>query len=137
MEPKLEPLNAADMEWLGKLQDALRVSGLADDLDAMDEQFEAYRATWYATAEDAREDPNPLVSLIGAGLGQYIADRTGLEWMRLTDEYGTDLAIVGPPGRIVITPFNAVGKHWVQHDEPVARFAESVLQHIAKVSQAD
>lgn len=51
---------------------------------------------------------------MGIGLGEYLARAAGLSWTVSTDEYGTELALHGQPGDILMFPLNAVSKRWAE-----------------------
>jgi len=60
-------------------------------------------------------DPNAFVLSIGVALGDCIVAQTTLEWMIITDDYGTDMGLyaAGKPDQysdIVTHPMNMVAK---------------------------
>src|SRR5262245_55438096 len=65
-----------------------------------------------AMIRDERTDPNPLINMVGLAFGQRLVDELGLEWAVVTDEYGTEIAVHGEPGDILVFPTNLVAKRW-------------------------
>ena len=55
---------------------------------------------------------NAIINLVGVGVGQHLVTELGLEWSVVIDEYGTDLAVTGQPGNIIVTPTSLVAKRW-------------------------
>ena len=60
--------------------------------------------------DESRVDINTLVNAVGIAMGQFVADATGLAWVIATDEHGSDLALYGQPGDILVYPANAAAK---------------------------
>jgi hypothetical protein len=75
-----------------------------DDLDAVWSQWiERWRPG---------EDANPVINALGLALGNYLVDRADLSWKVVEDEYGTEIALHGQPGDILIFPTNLVAKRF-------------------------
>ncbi len=116
MGQKLSDLNPSEMSWVsenvGAARQAVVASGypLADgapvDPPALDAAWTAWLSRWVAGTEDA----NPSVNMFGVAFGQYLVDHLGLSWKVVEDEYGTEMAVHGQPGDILVFPPNLVAK---------------------------
>ncbi len=114
---KISELNDAERAWIdGNIAD-LR-AGLVDAGYRLEDgrpidpaTLDAAWAAWLRD-RDPNEDPNSSINRFGHAFGQYLADRVGLEWKMVEDEYGTDAAIVGQPGDIVIVPASVAAKRF-------------------------
>lgn len=105
--------NPAEQEWIADNLARLRSDG-ADIADAasLGAYFERAYREWAAFPPPLRDDPNEVITRVGIGVGEHIRLRTGLEWAIETDEDGTELALVGQPGNVLIFPPNLVAKRW-------------------------
>ncbi|MCU1370750.1 MAG: hypothetical protein JWO77_1944 [Ilumatobacteraceae bacterium] len=132
--PELSPLSIAESQWRGQQLEAARrlverycdTSQMPPSLASLDDAVEA----WFADHADDRPDVNDLVNAVGVGLGHHLVSATGLTWVMATDDAGTELAIHGEPGDVLVHPCNLVAKRIVTgetgfvgpvHDELVAR----------------
>lgn len=106
------PLNEAELTWVRDLLAYAKELGIAESPQALESFFEEQRTAWYAVAEAERADPNPLISLMGAVIGQILVERCEMKWCVLTDEHGTSLAVASEVGSIAMFPMNAVAKRW-------------------------
>jgi hypothetical protein len=61
------------------------------------------------------------VNAIGVAFGQHLAGRAELEWVIATDDQGSDLALHGQPGDILVYPANAVAKRVVDGEHAFIR----------------
>lgn len=61
---------------------------------------------------ESNQDPNNLINVIGCALGQHLVDELRLTWTLATDEYGTELAVHGQPGDVLVFPCNLAAKRW-------------------------
>ena len=113
-EPRIEELTAGERDWLASLLGAVGELGLEGDIAGISAFFDGQRAEWFAGDPDTRSDPNMIINIAGAGLGQVLVDRAGMRWAVVTDAYGTEMGVVAEPGHIVVLPMNAVGKRWVE-----------------------
>lgn len=129
----ISPLNGAETEWISDLIGYLRDLGAPQDLNSLSAYFSAQRGEWFAAPEDARVDPNPLINAVGAAVGGILAGELGLEWVIATDEYGSEAAVFGQPGDVLLYPMNAVAKRWTGESE--GTLADFVLGTIARVRE--
>lgn len=117
MPQQLSPLNDAERAWVeSNLVEArllLRACGQPStgpfDAYALDEAF----AVWAARTRAAGADPNAGINTFGIAFGQHLVQRLGFVWVVVTDEHGTELAVVGQPGDITLFPANLVAKRYV------------------------
>jgi hypothetical protein len=73
----------------------------------------AYLA-WFKQHIRETEDPNPIINSFGLSFGQYLVDNLSLNWVVVSDEQGTEIAVHGQPGNILVFPPNLVAKRYVQ-----------------------
>lgn len=107
-------MNPGEIEWRDAqiaVARALaeRYGQLAPDELVPVEALEAVVAGWL-DGDDTRLDINTIINSVGITFGCHLAQATGLTWVIATDEFGTDLALHGQPGHILLYPANAVGK---------------------------
>ncbi|MBF0698274.1 DUF3806 domain-containing protein [Actinomyces bowdenii] len=106
------PLNEAEQQWVRDLLAYAKQLGITDSPRALEDFFEEQRTAWYAVDEESRADPNPLINLMGAVIGQILVERCEMKWCVLIDEQGTSLAVASEVGSIAMFPMNAVAKRW-------------------------
>jgi len=113
MPQKIETPNAAEVHWIEDSQERLRefakkTTGYrftSGELDAI------YR-DWMSVKKDG-EDPNPMINAFGLTFGQLFVDRLKMVWSVVTDEHGTEIAVCGQPGDVLVFPPNFVAKRFV------------------------
>ncbi|MDO5684266.1 MAG: DUF3806 domain-containing protein [Propionibacteriaceae bacterium] len=127
---KIEPLNPAELEWITGLTRSLREVGVPDDLGSVSTHFDQQRRDWFALSQDARSDPNPLINAVGAFIGDLLVRECGLEWVLASDEYGTEAAVFGNPGDVLIYPMNMVAKRWQPDGGSLAELVPAVIQGV-------
>jgi len=128
---RIEEVNESELAWLASLLAHLREDGIAVDAIAISFAFERSRRSWFGLPEHDRPDPNAFINSIGAGLGDVLVKSLDLRWVVATAEHGTELALHGEPGNILLYPMNAVGKRWVDDDrQSLAQFVEEVSSHV-------
>ena len=112
----------------------LHADGVEIERDALSQYFDRLRHGWFATRRRKRPDPNPIINRTGAGLGELLIKALGLRWVVVTDEYGTEMAVHGDAGNIVLFPMNAVGKRWVDDDRAsLAAFIDEASRSVRDV----
>ena len=130
-------LNDGERSWIGSMIALLEQLQIADDLDAIAAFYESQRAEWQLTAPAERRDPNSLINLIGAGVGDLFVRRLGMRWAAITDEYGTEVGVVGQPGDITLFPMNAVAKRWTgEADGSITDFVRGVGARVLELRGA-
>jgi hypothetical protein len=114
--------NDAERRWLtAQLVRAQHLAGQhGDAAHAASPSLAALDRAWVAGSAELRVsggDPNPLIQAIGIALGQRLVDRLGLAWVVATDGFGTELAVHGEPGDVLVYPLNLVAKRWERGTE--------------------
>jgi hypothetical protein len=92
--------------------------------------------SWLPDPGFAGQDPMLFLNPFGLALGQWLVDRTGLEWRMATDERGTDVAIwsqSGEGGEVLVLPVDAVRKGFESRS---AAFFVEVAEEVAEQVRA-
>jgi hypothetical protein len=128
LAPEVEALRPGEIEWrdqqlavAGLL--AQRYCGAPPDVVPSAQLLDDIVVGWLDD-DDSRVDVNVVVNAIGIAFGTHLAAATGLNWVIATDEHGSDLALHGQPGDIMVYPANAVAKRVVASER---RFVVSLL----------
>ena len=135
MDQKIEPLTAAEKDWIQNQLAAASefVAAFSPDdadkpltLGALDRAF----AQWLATGETDSHRINAAINVVGVAFGQSLVEGLGLRWVIVSDEQGTELAVHGLPGKgdVLVFPQNFVAKRW---DERATHFLGHSYQQIA------
>ena len=66
--------------------------------------------SWLPDPGFAGQDPMLFLNPFGLALGQWLVDRTGLEWRMASDERGTGVAIWGADEEVLVLPVDVVRK---------------------------
>jgi len=118
---KVEAPTAAELEWVRdglQLAESLAevyggaASGTPLTLASLDTAFTNWLHTWHGMPPDERDDPNPYINGFGLAFGQALVDDVCLEWAVVTDEHGTEIAVHGEPGDVLVFPTNFVAKRF-------------------------
>jgi len=128
MQQKIESPNAGELRWLDENLNRLREfaekpAGHHFSLSELDGVFR----DWIASRR-ADEDPNPMINAFGTAFGQYLVDRLSMAWSVLTDEHGTEMAVCGQPGDVLVFPPNFVAKRFAAKE---VGFFESTFRSMA------
>jgi hypothetical protein len=62
------------------------------------------------------EDPNPVINAFGIAFGQYLVDQLQMTWVVASDQHGTEMAVHGQPGDILVYPPNLVAKRYTARE---------------------
>jgi hypothetical protein len=114
-EERLE-LNAAERDWLDGLLAWGRTFVVSYGIDVADDelptpqQLDGAFPRWAREPIETRIHANDVVHICGAVLGAHLCRELGLRWILVRDDDGTELAINGDPGDILIFPINATAK---------------------------
>jgi len=114
MGQQIKPLNEAEHKWIQENVNRFKCllnkeSGGKINLYELDEAF----SNWMRSHDAEKEDPNPMINMFGIVFGHYIIDDIGLEWVIVSDDIGTDLAVHGESGSVLIYPLSFVAKRYV------------------------
>lgn len=112
-DQKIGPPNESELEWVRAHVDAVKEATGGDvTVAALDELYTGWYEGWAAQPEEARADPNDMINAVGLSFGQALVDGVGLDWAVVTDEHGTEIAVHGQPGDILVFPPNLVAKRF-------------------------
>ncbi|WP_164743583.1 DUF3806 domain-containing protein [Microbacterium sulfonylureivorans] len=103
---EITDLTEEEADWVAGHVATLERLDVALDPVALDAYLERARASAGA------QDPTPLVNLVGAGVGQILAERLGLRWVTVVDKHGTRPALYGDAKKTVVFPLDAVARRW-------------------------
>lgn len=118
----LSPLEPGEVQWRDQqLQVAqILVERYTGGTDVTLEALDATVSSWLRD-DDSRVDVNTFVNGVAIALGEHVARATGLTWVIATDEHGTDLALHGQPGDVLIYPASSVAKRVTAGEEECVR----------------
>ncbi len=129
---RIETPNAAELRWLAENLDRLRAfarkpAGHRFSLAELDAAY----CEWIGSRGE--DDPNPMINAFGAAFGQHLVDHLAMTWSVVTDGHGTEMAVCGQPGDILVFPLNLVAKRFVAKE---AGFFESLYIAMARDIEA-
>jgi hypothetical protein len=125
----IEPPNDAEAEWVRTNVMGVREAAGGEASPAqIDELYAGWFEEWTAKPEEDREDPNPMINAFGLAFGQVLVDELGLDWAVVTDKYGTEIAVHGQPGDLLVFPPNLVAKRFERGE---THFLQPIYQEIA------
>ncbi len=119
MIPKLSKPNDAELEWIANNLAATRemVAEFAGRVSNLEPAvLDVAYAAWFAQHAPKSEDPNPAINAFGIAFGQHLVDQLQLNWVVASDQHGTEMAVHGQPGDILVYPPNLVGKRYSAHE---------------------
>lgn len=132
--PTVEELDDEARAFLTEAIEVAQALGLPEDVAELSRIFAERREQWYATASEERPDPNDFVTAVSALVAQRLAITLSLDWVRYTDDDGTDLALVVPAERVheeqnlYIFPLDGVAARWPEEAEgDVLAYYEGVV----------
>lgn len=117
----MDELSDAEVEWIeGQLAAAEGLAraftGDSEVVPSLDRLDETVRR-WRDGGDAAEPDVNTLVNALGIAFGEHLRKRHQLQWVIATDEHGTDLALHGQPGNVLIYPANTTAKRVVAGED--------------------
>lgn len=135
VELPLRPLieRPGEEEWarLGRGRAALDKAGLdPNDLEALGAAYDEALTTWQAARKGEREDEREIVERFAIGIGEHLHRSTDLSWSRVTDAFGTDLAVAGGKDDFVVVPGNLVAARWMNAE---TGWIPGVVGHLVRV----
>ena len=119
MIPKLSKPTNAELDWIAQNLAVTRemisefnggVSEIQPSL--LDSAF----AAWLSQHDPDTEDPNPVINAFGIAFGQYLVEQLQLTWTVASDKHGTEMAVHGEPGNILVYPLNLVAKRYTARE---------------------
>ena len=116
MPQQVQTLNSAERTWVHDnlaLASSLatKYAGSSSELPPLPVLGKAF-AAWAVQPVGEREDPNEVINALGMALGEHLARGLSLEWVVVTDEHGTDLALHGDPGDMLLFPLSSTAKRY-------------------------
>jgi hypothetical protein len=134
MDRKFEPLSESEHQWiaeqLARAREFVReFDPQAGDgeatLDSLDRAFRHY-----LDAESDASNANDVVLAVGAAFGLALVEGLEFEWVIVTDDYGTDLAVLARRGRgdVTIFPAEFVAKRYERREAPFLNAAYAEIQ---------
>lgn len=131
VSPKTQKMvkpNAAELNWIH--ENVQSVQGLIRELNvathgvlADPSALDAAYAAWYAQHDRETENPNAMINAFGLAFGQYLVANLALTWAVVSDGQGTEIAVHGQPGDILVFPLNLVAKRYTKGE---MRFFQSL-----------
>ena len=117
MGQKISEPNAGELAWVAENVAAARDIVVAAGIPLPDgvvgpAALDAAWSAWLAQWRQGEEDPNPAINMFGLTFGQWLVDHLGLSWKVVQDESGTEIAVHGQPGDILVFPPNLVAKRF-------------------------
>jgi Domain of unknown function (DUF3806) len=118
---RVDALTGTEVRWvetqLAAAADlAQAYTGTSEPLPSLDRMAVTLR-TWRAQPEPREPDVNAVVNALGIAFGEHLRRSTGLAWVIAADDQGTDLALHGQPGDILIYPANGVAERVVAGED--------------------
>lgn len=122
-----------DEEWarLAAGRKAVERAGLdPDDLDALGAAYDAAVAAAKGGRKGDGEDDRAVVERFAIAIGEHLHRTTDLSWSRVTDAFGTDLAVAGGKDDFVVVPGNLVAARWMNGE---TGWLPGVVGHLVRV----
>lgn len=110
--PAVAELTDAERAWIDAHLNALTAIGI-HDIDGLGSRYDQQLTEWLGASDSERPDPNEMINRLGVGFGEYVRRASDTRWVIASDQFGTELALHGEPGNILMFPTNMVAKRWV------------------------
>ena len=131
LRPVIERPGVEEQERIARGRAALERAGVdVDDLDALGAAYDAALPTWQDARKSEREDERELVERFAIAIGAHLHRNTDLRWSRVTDAFGTDLAVAGGRDEFVVVPSNLVAARWMNAERG---WLPGVVAHLVRV----
>lgn len=123
MKQKIESPNEDEIAWIAENIDTARLLVNRYAPQAQGELdpscLDAVLAGWSVSRDSTDKiEPNALVNALGLAFGQYLVDKLGMNWAVVSDEHGTDIAVHGSAGNILVFPTSTVAKRVERNEFP-------------------
>jgi hypothetical protein len=117
MGQKISDLNPSEHQWVVSnielAGEVAKAYGLpVEPGDRLNPQV--LDTAWLADEARGEEDPNPYINAFGCAFGAHLVEHLGLEWKVVEDKHGTEMAVWGREGDVLVFPPNLVGKRYVE-----------------------
>jgi hypothetical protein len=131
LRPVIERLGVEEQQRVAAGRAALERAGVdVDDLAALGAAYDSALAAWQGARRGDREDERELVERFAIGIGDHLHRHTDLSWSRVTDAFGTDLAVAGGKDEFVVVPGNLVAARWMNAE---SGWVPGVVGHLVRV----
>ncbi|MEP6651431.1 MAG: DUF3806 domain-containing protein [Lapillicoccus sp.] len=131
LRPLIERPGDEESARLNRGRASLEAAGLdASDLIALGAAFDTALSTWQSAKKSEREDEREIVERFAIGVGEHLHRNTDLGWSRVTDAFGTDLAVAGGKDDFVVVPGNLVAARWMNGE---TGWIPGVVGHLVRV----
>ena len=129
--PAIERLGPEEQQRLATGRAAVEKAGLdVTDLGALGAAFDEALATWQSASKGERGDERQIVERFAIAIGEHLHRKTDLSWPRVTDAFGTDLAVAGGKDDFVVVPGNLVAARWMNAE---TGWVPGVVGHLVRV----
>jgi hypothetical protein len=131
LRPVIERLGVEEQQRLAAGRAAVERAGLdVTDLGALGAAFDAALTSWRDARKGDREDEREIVERFAIAIGEHLHRTTDLSWSRVTDAFGTDLAVAGGKDDFVVVPGNLVAARWMNAE---TGWVPGVVGHLVRV----
>jgi hypothetical protein len=131
LRPVIERLGVEEQQRVAAGRAALERAGIdVDDLAALGAAYDAALTAWLSARKGGREDERDIVERFAIGVGEHLHRNTDLSWSRVTDAFGTDLAVAGGRDDFVVVPGNLVAARWMTG---ASGWVPGVVAHLVRV----
>jgi len=131
LRPAIETPGPEEWERLARGRAALEKAGIdPTDLEALGAAYDTSLTTWQAARKGEQEDEREIVERFAIGIGEHLHRSTDLSWSRVTDAFGTDLAVAGGKDDFVVVPGNLVAARWMNAE---TGWVPGVVGHLVRV----
>ncbi len=131
LRPVIARLGAEEQQRLAAGRTAVEKAGIdVTDLDALGAAFDAALASWQSARKGDRDDEREIVERFAIAIGEHLHRTTDLSWSRVTDAFGTDLAVAGGKDDFVVVPGNLVAARWMNAE---TGWVPGVVGHLVRV----
>jgi hypothetical protein len=131
LRPAIERLGVEEQQRLAAGRAAVEKAGIdVTDLDALGAAYDEALTTWQAARKGDQEDEREIVERFAIAIGEHLHRSTDLSWSRVTDAFGTDLAVAGGKDDFVVVPGNLVAARWMNAE---TGWVPGVVGHLVRV----
>ena len=131
LRPRIERLGVEEQQRVARGRTALERAGIdIADLTALGAAYDAAVTAYQSGRKGEREDERDIVERFAIGIGDHLHRNTDLSWSRVTDAFGTDLAVAGGKDEFVVVPGNLVAARWMNAE---TGWLPGVVAHLVRV----
>ena len=123
---EITDLTEEEADWVAGHVATLERVDVDLDPTALDAYLEKARAS-------GAHDATPVVTLLGAGVGQLLVDRLGLRWVTVVDKHGTRLGLYGDAKKTLVFPLDAVARRWDGGSVSLTRYLAETIAMIERL----